>query len=157
MVAEKALTECVQRARRDIAEDDAQCTETQRGNGTGNAASACYVCASRMHPQRLVATILTFTFALLCVPIRAASSGNPFAFGASVGPSAASRVSAYVTRTVNGKREMLPAAAVPALQAGDDVVVSFPDYTRPPARVNYHANVAFITGNVIREALHRGT
>ena len=98
-----------------------------------------------MHAQRFVATILTFTFALLSVPVGAASPGNPFAFGASVGPSAASRVNASVTRTVDGKRETLPAAAVPALQPGDDVVISFPDYTRPPARVNYHANVAFIT------------
>jgi len=62
-----------------------------------------------------------------------------------VGPSAASRVDAYVTRTVDGKRVTLPAAAVPALQPGDDVVVTFPDYTRPPAKVNYHVNVAFIT------------
>ncbi|MGH7660182.1 MAG: hypothetical protein ACRENA_04595 [Vulcanimicrobiaceae bacterium] len=98
-----------------------------------------------MHPQRFVATILTFTFALLSVPAGAAAPTNPFAFGASVGPSAASRVDAYVTRTVDGKRVTLPAGAVPALQPGDDVNVSFPDYTRPPAKVNYHVNVAFIT------------
>ena len=78
-------------------------------------------------------------------PALAAAAGNPFAFGASVGPSAASRVDAFVTRTVDGHRVTLPASAVPALEPGDDVVVRFPDYTRPPAKVNYHVNVAFIT------------
>lgn len=39
----------------------------------------------------------------------------------------------------------LPAALVPALEPGDDVAVSFPDYTPPATRVDYHVNVAFIT------------
>ena len=64
---------------------------------------------------------------------------------ASIGPNASSRVDATVTRTVNGAAVTLPAAAVPALAPGDVVDVRFPDYTRPPARANYHVNVAFIT------------
>jgi hypothetical protein len=46
---------------------------------------------------------------------------------------------------VGNTRVTLPAAAVPALAAGDVVDVTYPDYTRPSARVNYHVNVAFIT------------
>lgn len=98
---------------------------------------------TRMHRQRLVAILLSFTFTTTSA--LAATASNPFAFGASVGPAASSRIDARVTRTVDGKRVTLPAAAVPALQAGDEVVMRFPDYTRPPAKVNYHVNVAFIT------------
>ncbi|HLI95310.1 MAG TPA: hypothetical protein VKT72_04375 [Candidatus Baltobacteraceae bacterium] len=96
-----------------------------------------------MQYRRLVAAC-----AAACVlgPLAAgADQSRPFAFGASVGPAAASRIDATVTRTVDGKPVMLPAAAVPALAPGDKVSVRFVDYTRPPAKVNYHVNVAFIT------------
>lgn len=76
---------------------------------------------------------------------RAGTSATPFAFGASIGPAATSRVDVDVTRTINGKPVTLPAAAVPALQPGDAITVRFVDYERPPAKVNYHVNVAFIT------------
>jgi hypothetical protein len=87
--------------------------------------------------------------ALVCAPAtRAPAAGNasaPFAVAASIGPNASSRVDATVTRMVNGAAVTLPAAIVPALAPGDVVDVRFPDYTRPPARANYHVNVAFIT------------
>lgn len=92
-----------------------------------------------MRFRRLIAVVLVLSFA--AVQQARASGSAPFAFGASVGPSVASRVDAYVTRN----HVTLPAAAVPALEPGDEVSVQFPDYTRPPAKVNYHVNVAFIT------------
>ena len=64
---------------------------------------------------------------------------------ASAGPAAGAHVLATVTRVIGGARVTLPAALVPALQPGDAVDLSFPDYRRPPARVNYHVNAAFIT------------
>ena len=82
---------------------------------------------------------------LLCPRIARADNTQPFAFGASVGPAAASRIDATVTRTIDGKPVTLPAGAVPELLPGDKVSVRFIDYTRPPAKVNYHVNVAFIT------------
>ncbi|HTX03514.1 MAG TPA: hypothetical protein VMD07_07520 [Candidatus Acidoferrales bacterium] len=90
--------------------------------------------------------VVAFLVAALVGPLAArADQTQPFAFGASVGPAAASRIDATVTRTVDGKPVTLPAAAVPALQPGDKISVRFLDYTRPPAKVNYHVNVAFIT------------
>ncbi len=90
--------------------------------------------------------ISAFVIAGLVGPLAAgADQAQPFAFGASVGPAAASRIEATVTRTVDGKPVTLPAAAVPALAPGDKISVRFVDYTRPPAKVNYHVNVAFIT------------
>jgi hypothetical protein len=74
-----------------------------------------------------------------------ASAAAPFAIGASAGPEASARVEATVTRTRGTLRVTLPAAVVPALEPGDEVAMRFPDYIRPPARVNYHVDVAFIT------------
>ncbi|MGA3036608.1 MAG: hypothetical protein ABSE64_03905 [Vulcanimicrobiaceae bacterium] len=89
---------------------------------------------------------VAFLVAALVGPLAAgADQTQPFAFGASVGPAAASRIDATVTRTVDGKPFTLPAAAVPALAPGDKIFVRFIDYTRPPAKANYHVNVAFIT------------
>jgi hypothetical protein len=85
---------------------------------------------------------------LLCAGatrLGAANAAGPFAIAASIGPNASSRVDATVTRVVDGTSVTLPAAAVPALAPGDVVDVRFPDYVRPPARANYHVNVAFIT------------
>ena len=97
----------------------------------------------RMRYRRLV---VAFVLTGLVGPLVArADQSQPFAFGASVGPAAASRIEATVTRTVDGKPVTLPAAAVPALAPGDKISVRFVDYTRPPAKVNYHVNVAFIT------------
>lgn len=75
----------------------------------------------------------------------AADSGPPPFVAASAGPEASSRIDATVTRRIGDKRVTLPAAVVPALKPGDDVDVRFSDYMRPPARANYHVNVAFIT------------
>jgi len=86
--------------------------------------------------------------ALLCASatrVPAATSTSPFAVAASIGPDASSRVDATVTRMVGSTPVTLPAAVVPSLAPGDVVDVSFPDYARPPARANYHVNVAFIT------------
>jgi hypothetical protein len=97
-----------------------------------------------MRYRRLFAALLA---AALVGPqsARATTPSAPFAFGASVGPAAASRIEGTVTRTIRGKPVTLPAAAVPALQPGDAITVRFLDYLRPPAKVNYHVNVAFIT------------
>jgi hypothetical protein len=96
-----------------------------------------------MRYRRLVIALIV---AGLLGPLAArADQAQPFAFGASVGPAASSRIEATVTRTFDGKPVTLPAAAVPALAPGDKVSVRFVDYTRPPAKVNYHVNVAFIT------------
>ena len=57
----------------------------------------------------------------------------------------AARTSASVARTLDGGRVTLPAAAVPSLRLGDEIAVSFPNYTRPSANLNYHVNVAFVT------------
>jgi hypothetical protein len=70
---------------------------------------------------------------------------TPFVVTASTGPAAGSRITATVTRVVNGTSVTLPAALVPALVPGDMVDATFPDYRRPPSTVNYHVNVAFIT------------
>jgi hypothetical protein len=96
-----------------------------------------------MRYRRLLAAL--FALVLAAWQPAVADDAGPFSVGASVGPAAASRVDALVTRRVGGKAVTLPAAAVPALEPGDEVVVRFPDYTRPPAKVNYHVDVAFIT------------
>ncbi|MGH7716793.1 MAG: hypothetical protein ACREML_12445, partial [Vulcanimicrobiaceae bacterium] len=97
-----------------------------------------------MRYRRFLAAALA---ALLLGPqaAKAGTSSAPFAFGASVGPAAASRIDVTVTRTINGRPVTLPAAAVPALRPSDAISVRFIDYLRPPAKVNYHVNVAFIT------------
>jgi hypothetical protein len=69
----------------------------------------------------------------------------PLVVTASTGPAAGAHVLATVTRLIGNARVTLPAALVPALQPGDIVALDFPDYRRPPARVNYHVNAAFIT------------
>jgi hypothetical protein len=87
----------------------------------------------------------------LAVAVAAASvratraSEAPFVVTASTGPAAGSRITATVTRVVDGVSVTLPAALVPALVPGDIVDATFPDYRRPPSTVNYHVNVAFIT------------
>ena len=97
-------------------------------------------------PYRLLAAFLIALFALHdgAGPVGAVAA-TPFSYGASAGPQAGARVEATVTRMVSGVRETLPAAVVPALAPGDEVVVRFPDFTRPAAHVNYHVDVAFIT------------
>lgn len=73
------------------------------------------------------------------------SAQDATAFGAAAGLAAGARVDAFVTRMQGTVPVTLPAAAVPALEQGDQVTVRFPDYTRPPASVKYHVNVAFLT------------
>src|SRR5581483_1960352 len=75
----------------------------------------------------------------------ATGAAAPFAVQASAGPQAGARVDAFVTRVVGGKRVTLPAAVVPALQPGDEVVVRYPDYSPPQTTVRYHVDVAFLT------------
>ncbi len=93
------------------------------------------------------AAIASVLCALGAPPPASAQSGQaaPFAVAASAGPQAGAHVDAFVTRSVGGKRITLPAAVVPALAPGDDVVVRFPDYSPPRTAVRYHADVAFIT------------
>jgi hypothetical protein len=81
----------------------------------------------------------------LRAPGTAANTNAPLVVTASTGPAAASHITATVTRTIGKASVRLPAALVPALEPGDVVDVDFPDYRRPPASVNYHVNVAFIT------------
>ena len=78
-------------------------------------------------------------------PWSAGAQSAPFDATANAGPEASSHVDATVTRSVAGKSVTLPAALVPALAAGDVVDVDFTDYRRPPASVNFHTNVAFVT------------
>ena len=66
-------------------------------------------------------------------------------FSATADLAGGAHVDAFVTRSQDGHRVTLPAAVVPSLRPGDEIAVSFPDYTRPPSSVNYHVNVAFIT------------
>jgi hypothetical protein len=90
--------------------------------------------------RRRVPVVCAILSVLLC-----GAGAPPFSIGASTGPEASARVDATVTRVVGGVRTTLPGAEVPALAPGDEVRVSFPDYTRPVARANYHVNVAFLT------------
>ena len=95
--------------------------------------------------------LCTFTAAvLLLATVRIPAHGSaltppPLVVTASAGPAAGSHILATVTRTVGSSRVTLPAALVPALEPGDTVDLDFPDYRRPPGRVNYHVNAAFIT------------
>jgi hypothetical protein len=86
----------------------------------------------------------------LVVTVRLPAHGTaltppPLVVTASAGPAAGAHILATVTRTIGNARVTLPAALVPALEPGDAVDLDFPDYRRPPARVNYHVNAAFIT------------
>jgi hypothetical protein len=94
-------------------------------------------------------TFIAFT-ALVVVLVQLPAHGTaltppPLVVTASTGPAAGAHVLATVTRTIGNARVTLPAALVPALQPGDTVDLDFPDYRRPPVRVNYHVNAAFIT------------
>lgn len=83
---------------------------------------------------------------LLTTTVRSLPSSAALAFPvASAGPQAGARIDATVTRVIDGRRVRLPAAEVPALEPGDQVDIRFVDFVRPPAQVNYHVNVAFLT------------
>ena len=88
----------------------------------------------------LIALVLTAQ-----LPAHGAALPPPLIVTASAGPAAGAHVVATVTRTIGKTQVTLPAALVPALAPGDAVDLAFPDYRRPPARVNYHVNAAFIT------------